>query len=125
MKIMITFNDEEMRSIIDLSRNITMNSEEIKIEDEHIVGRFGEIKFDATKKEMSFDIKTAFINAYSSMILAVINMIKSLASSFEMFTSSWFEDTRDLIAEKKEAERLEKEAKEKEESESNVEAVTE
>lgn len=122
MKIMITFNDEEMRSIIDLSRNITMNSEEIKIKDEHIVGRFGEIKFDATKNEMIFDIKTAFINAYSSMILAVINMIKSLASSFEMFSSSWFEDTRDLIAEKKEAERLQTENVD---AEVKAEAITE
>lgn len=122
MKIMITFNDEEMRNVMDLSRNITMSNEEIKIEDEHIVGRFGEIKFDATKKEMIFDIKSAFIGAYSSMILAVINMIKSLASSFEMFSSSWFEDTRDLIAEKKEAERLEQE---KLEAEAKVESICE
>ena len=112
MKIMITFNDEEMRNIIDLSKNITMSNEEIKIKDEHIVGRFGEIKFDSTKKEMSIDLKTAFMNAYSSMIMAVINMIKSLANSCEMFASAWFEDTRDLMAESKESENTDTEIKE-------------
>ena len=111
MKITINFTNEELNNSINLMKNITGDIHEMSIKDEHIVGNFGEIKYDTTKNEITFDLKTAFINAYSSMILAVVNMIKSLVSTYEMFASSWFEGTRDLIAEKEaaERERLEKE----------------
>ena len=104
MKITINFNNEELRTLDQLSRNITGNNNELIIKDEHIVGNFGEIKFDASKNEFSMDLKSAFINAYTNLILAAVNMIKSFIGTVEIFSSAWFEDTRDLIREREEAE---------------------
>lgn len=123
MKIMITFNDEELRTFDNLRRNITMSNEEMIIKDEHIVGNFGEIKFDSSKKEFSVDLKSAFINAYTNIILVVVNMLKSLMSTCEIFASAWFEDTRDLIKEKVEAEKAAEENKEIENDNSTGNAI--
>lgn len=110
MKIMITFTNEELNKSMNLMRNISMTNTELPIKDEHIAGNFGEIKFDSSKNEITVDLKTAFMDAYSNLILAIINMVKSLAGTFEIFASSWFDNVRDLIAEKEEAEKSEKES---------------
>lgn len=102
MKITIVFTNEELKNSIDLTKNITGLDQDVPIKDEHIVGSFGEMKFDSSKNEITLDIKTAFMNAYSSMIQIILNTIKQLLSTYEMFALSWFNDIR--VIEKEEAE---------------------
>ena len=96
MKITINFNQEEKHSIINMLLNAG-NLKEVKDESEHIVGNFGEVKYDHVKNEITLDFKTNFIKAYTALLMSLIGIIKTFMGNCEMFAYSWFNDTKDLM----------------------------
>ena len=98
MKITIKFSNEEKSTLTRMALS-TGNVKEVVDKDEYYVGNFGEFKYDHNENEIIFDLKTAFIKASYRLVMSVVNMIKSMIETCEMFNDSWFSDTKDLLAE--------------------------
>lgn len=100
MKITINFNERELNTCMNMSKEIANGVEAIN-KDEHIVGSFGEIKYETEKKEIVFDFKTAYVEATAGLINIFINMAKQLMLTCEMFSNTWFGDIKNLKEEEK------------------------
>ena len=98
MKITITFEQKEKETMMSMALNCG-GVKEVVDKDEHVVGNFGEFKYNHEENEMVLDLKPAFIKASAMLTVSVINMIKSFISTCEMFNESWFSDTKNLLAE--------------------------
>ena len=103
MKIIISFTAEEKNMMTEMYLNNGIVNEVVD-KDEHYAGNFGEFKYCTEKNEIVVDLKSSFIKAYMDLINHTINMIKAFASTLEVFSSVWFEDTKDLTKKDEEAE---------------------
>ena len=98
MKIMIKFEQREKETLMGMALNCG-GAKEIVDKDEHIVGNFGEFKYNHEENEMIIDFKSSFVKAAAHLTVIIINTIKSFISTCDMFSESWFSDTKDLLAE--------------------------
>ena len=98
MKITISFTQEEKNTMMSVGMECS-NVKEVVDKDEHLVGNFGEFKYDHIANEFTIDLKTAFVKASARLTMSIINMIKSFVGTCEMFSESWLSDIKDMTKE--------------------------
>lgn len=98
MKITITFNDEELHNFLEVGRELGADEDDLVIKDEHVAGRFGEVKAKFARDENKIDLnfKPNFVFAMNKFICAVAGIVKQFINMCEMFGSSWFEDVEHI-----------------------------
>ena len=96
MKIRIEFSNREKETIMQVASTVGPVQPD---KDEHVIGNFGEFRYDSSDNEMVYDLKPDFIIATSQMLAACANMLKSVVSTYKMYESFWLKGAKDLTKE--------------------------
>lgn len=107
MKITIAYTTEEKNTLTNMMLGFG-GINEVVDKDEHLIGSFGEFKYDHNTNEITIDLKTAFIKASACLTVSIINMVKSLVGTCEMFTESWLSDVKDMTKKEENSEEEQK-----------------
>lgn len=94
MKITITFNNDELHNFLEVAKELGADEEDLELNNEHVVGRFGEtkVKFADDENKIDINLKPNFVFAMNKFTCAVAGIVKQFINMCEMFSSAWFED---------------------------------